>query len=160
MRNVTPFRNEPGLPSKAGVSVLYVVLGWIVATSNPALIGGLLWTFLIMGVIAWALFLRKRSGSYFLRYHIVQALMLNMALGMVLWLTDAVLRLLASVPLIDFVGQYLYFILFAPINIGGTLEASAKDIVVLTIALVMAFYSIRGRYTELPWVTDGVRNWV
>lgn len=141
----------------------YVVLGWIVASYEVLSIGNLLSLFLILGIIVWALVIRRSSVKYFIRYHIVQALLLNISLSAALWLLIAVLGLLGTLPLLNLLASVSYTALFDfhPMSILPYFsEASIKDIFVMSIALVMGFYCVRGRYTELPWITDGVRHWL
>jgi hypothetical protein len=56
--------------------------------------------------------------------------------------------------------SWVMFALFSPINVFNTLHASVKDLIVMTTALYLAFTSLRGQYTELPYITDGVRHWL
>jgi hypothetical protein len=65
-----------------------------------------------------------------------------------------------TVPGLNILGGILSQTLFSDMPIGNLFYASPKNIVVMTVGFVMALYAIRGRYTELPWITDGVRYWV
>lgn len=160
MVNVRPFREDPTLWNKIGVALVYLVLGWTVTSSAPGASGDLLSIFLILGILAWVFVVRRRSVKYFIRYHIVQALLLNISIAALLWLLLALLGLLETLPGINMLVGYIYAALFAPMSVAGVLSASVKEIVLMSITLVMAYYCLQGRYTELPWITDGVRHWI
>lgn len=160
MNNIRPFRDEPTLLNKIGVSLLYLVLGWTVAVYPVTALGNLLSIFLVLGILVWAFVIRKRSIKYFVRFHVTQALLLNISIAALLWLLIAFFSLLATIPGINILVGYILAGLFEPMTLVNALEASVKDIILVAVALSMVFYSLKGRYTELPWITDGVRHWV
>lgn len=160
MINVRPFRDTPTLLNKIGVALVYLVLGWVVTTYPAGDMGNLLSIFLILGILCWIFIIRHRSIKYFVRFHIVQALLLNLSIAALIWLFMALLSLLASVPGLSIIAQYIAMALLSSLNIGELFYASVKEIILGTLTLVMVFYALRGRYTELPWITDGVRHWI
>jgi len=160
MRNVRPFREEPNWLDKSLTALGYLLLGWVV-TSHPVLdMGGLLSLFMILGILVWVFFVRKKSLKYFIRYHVVQALLLNISLAALLWLFVALLSFVAAIPGLHIIADPIAVGIFTPHQIAGVIQASAKDIIVMTIAISMVFYTLRGRYAELPWITEGARHWL
>ncbi len=160
MSNIRPFREEPNWVNKALIALAYVLLSWIVTTQAVQTMGNLLSLFMLIGILLWVLVVRQRSIKYFVRYHLTQAVLLNMTLAAILWLLTALLGLMLTVPGLNILGGILSQTLFSDMPIGNLFYASPKNIVVMTVGFVMALYAIRGRYTELPWITDGVRYWV
>ncbi len=160
MNKIRPFREEPNLLNKIGVALFYIVLGWVVANYPIANIGNLLSIFFILGLLVWVFIIRKRSIKYFVRYHVVQALLLYISLVAILWLLLALFNLMSTIPGLNILVGYLSIALFGSLNVGNVMEASAVQIVITALAFVMGFYAIRARYTELPWITDGVRHWI
>jgi uncharacterized membrane protein len=158
MRIVRPSHSgDPSILNKVGVALLYIVLGWFVLKTGPM---NALSILMLVGILSWALFLRHTSIKYFIRYHAVQAILLNLAIAIMLVLLITLLDLLLAIPGIDVIGGLLVTVIQQPMNIGGFISASAIDIVVMTIALAMGFYCFRGEYAQLPYITDGVRHWV
>jgi hypothetical protein len=162
MSKIRPFREEPNWLEKILPALVYIALGWIVVRQPVGQIGGILSLFMLLGILTWALVIRNRSMKYFIRYHATQAIILNMALAAVLWLLFTILDFFSVLPGVNFLTQYVTFALFSPMDIGslGYVEASVKDIFIMAFALVLGFECIRGKYTEVPFITDGVRYWI
>lgn len=160
MNKIRPLRDEPTPLNKIGVALTYIVLAWMVVRPDVTQVGGLLSLFMLLGILAWALIVRRRSIKYFVRYHVVQALLLNISLAAILWLLVALLDLMNTLPGFQMIAQYVMMVLFQPISVGNMFAASVKDMFIMSVALVVAFYCLQGKYTELPWITDGVRNWI
>ncbi len=160
MNNVRKFRQDPSLWEKLVSVLAYILLGWIVATTPPGGMGGLLSIFMILGILLFVFIIRRRSLNYFLRFHITQSLMLNLSLAALIWLLVAFLRLLGTLPVFSILSGLMAQLLFSPISLYAGYSASLIQMVLFALALVLAVYTMLGRYTELPWVSDGVRSWI
>lgn len=149
--------DSQGLGPKLGAAFAYILLGWIVATHSD--MGSLITIFMLLGFVYWLVVARRRqSVSFFLRYHLLQALVLNLLISTVLWLLMETFRLFLTIPLIDVAATWIQTILFQPMIPRFSL--SVVGICVLLMAFSMAFDCLRGRVTQLAWVSDAVRQWV
>lgn len=157
MRHLRPVgsSNEPSWPNKIIIALTYTLLGGIVAV-NAVQTQGLLMLFMLVGFLYW-LFIGRNpySHKYFVRFHLVQAIILNLCLATVLWLFVEVVRLLMMMLPIEL----LVTLLFEPLNMAG-IQASVVQMFIFSIALVLAGYALMGREVEVPWISDGVRHWV
>lgn len=160
MRNIRPFREEPTVLNKVVVALAYVLLAWVVTSTSIVSMGGLLSIFFILGLLLWIFVIRQSRIKYFVRYHLVQAFLLFISIVAVLWLLAALISLLMSIPGLNYVAGMVAFLLFDPYLGAGAYHFSVKDVVLMTLGVVLAVYALRGRYTEIPWITDGVRHWL
>lgn len=161
MNKIRSSREDPTLLSKAGVALAYVLLAWVVTTTPLHDMGNLLTIFMLLGFLVWVFVVRRRTAvNYFVRYHIVQAVLLNISLSAVLFLLIALLGLFATLPGVNMVVSLVYTLLFDNMHVANLFYTSAKDIIVMTLGLILAFTCFRNQYAELPFITDGVRHWV
>ncbi len=150
--------DSQSLGPKVGAAFAYILLGWIVATFKGDM-GSLISIFMLLGFVYWLVVARRRqSVSFFLRYHLLQALVLNLLLTTGLWLLTQALMLFMTIPVVNVAVGWLEAILFKPLITHMNL--SVVGICILLVALAMAFDCLRGRVTQLAWVSDAVRQWV
>jgi hypothetical protein len=161
MKNVRPFRDEPTVLNKAVVAFAYIILAWVVASSSVMQMGSLLSIFFMLGLLVWIFVLRSSRIKYFIRYHVAQAMLLNISLIAFLWLLMAVLKLLVLFPGLNLLAEGVVWLLFDPLfHFSDAMDFSVMMILIMSAGVVLAIYAVRGRYVELPWITDGVRHWV
>lgn len=160
MKNIRPLRDDPNAVNKIGCALSYLVFAWVVARTDVGNLGGMLSTFLVIGMLVWVFIIRQRNVKYFVRYHVVQSLLLNISLCAVLWLLSVLISFLNTIPLISMLAGLLSMILFSSVPIGGFFSATPVEILVMSFGIVMAFYAAIGQYAELPWITDGARHWL
>ena len=150
--------DSQGLGPKLGAAFAYILLGWIVATFKSDL-GGLISIFMLLGFAYWLVVARRRQAvSFFLRYHLLQALILNLLLTAGLWLLKQAFDLFLSIPLLNIPVAWVELLLFKPFITH--LNLSVMSICILLVALTLAFDCLRDRVTQLAWVSDAVRQWV
>jgi len=160
MRFRSSQNDTPGWGQKALAALAYILLGNIVAQTGWEALGGLLSIFMLLGILVWALVLRNHKLPHFVRYHVAQSLLLNMALTMVYWLLFSVLMLFAALPGLSIVTQFVATWILSPLPVAMVFEASVVEMVTLSIAIVLAAYAMRGKYVEIPMITNGTKHWL
>ncbi|MCA9806508.1 MAG: hypothetical protein KC476_01005 [Cyanobacteria bacterium HKST-UBA06] len=159
--HLRPAGRQPELWEKAVVAIGYLLLGFIVSRAHPGEFGSLITIFMVLGFLYWLLIARNRyKTSEYLRYHILQALMLNIALAAALWLLVSFLGMLEVLPLLTAAIDMVLVLLFAPIGVAGFSGLSVKSFAVMVIAVILIADALRGNLSRIPYVSDGVRHWV
>lgn len=156
---ISSFRGNPTILNKIIVTLVYLTLGYTVTVTPPSSIISI---YFILGLL-YMLFIHRQKGSvkYFVRYHLIQALFLNITISMLMWLLLAMIGLFESLPfltmLMTVIRYYLFqFELYAVPS--GTFSPTVINVAVMMIALVTSFYALRGQLTQLPYISDGVRR--
>ncbi len=161
MAQIRSFRESPSLPARVGTALIYAFFGGVVLTYSEGAMGGLLSIFFLIGILLWVFVVHRKAGSYFLRYHLFQALLLNVSLGAIIWVFVSAMALMETIPWINIVSQYMTLgFLGKIIQVANTIQLSFKDVCLFLLSLFMVVQSLRGTYQEVPWITDGVRYWI
>lgn len=138
----------------------YLLLGTIVANANPEGLSGLISIFMLLGFLYWFFLGRHRYGVHaFLKYHLLQALMFNMCIAAGIWVFIEVLKLFAILPFLMKPMSWLAHLVFDPIPMGLWM-VSVKTFCIMIVALILAIDGARGNYSQIPWISEGVRRWV
>jgi hypothetical protein len=158
-RNIQNFRGNPTLLNKLVVFLAYITLGYTVTAFAPTT---LISIYFVLGMLYMLFFQRQKAKlKYFLRYHILQALFLNLTVSMFIWLALALMGLFEAIPIFTTLVTIFRFYLFGfelfPVE-SGTFAPTIVNLLVMTIALVTSFYALRGRLTELPYISEAVRR--
>jgi hypothetical protein len=158
--NIHQFRGNPTLINRIAAAFVYLVLGYTITAFPPSAIFSI---YFVLGLLYFLVIHRQRASiKYFVRYHLVQAFFLNVCLSMLLWLLTASVSFLSAFPGLDIAGEFITYYLFQyPVFVSKNPEAfspSVINVLLMCTSLVMAVYSLLGKFTEVPYVSDAVRR--
>ena len=158
--NVEQFRGNPTLLNKLAVAGVYLILGYTITAFSPSAIFSI---YFILGLLYFLLIHRQRASiKYFVRYHMIQAFFLNVSLSMMLWLLTATVSFLSAFPGLNILGNFITQYLFQyPVFMSQNPDAffpSVINVLLLCVAMAMAFYGLIGKFTEVPYISDAVRR--
>ena len=156
------FNNRPesvSLIHKVIAVLAYLVLGFTVtSTSLSALISIYFVLFILYTLIIQR---QKYSIPHFVRYHLLQALLLNLVLAVLIWFLLSLLQFLMTIPglniIAGYIGAFVFNVVLIPLSFGY-FTPTFINIVVLSLAVAMSGYACMGQYTQLPYISDAVRR--
>lgn len=159
-QNIHQFRGNPTLINKLCVAFVYIILGYTVTAFQPQAIFSI---YFILGLLYFLIIHRQRASiKYFVRYHLIQAFFLNISISMALWLLTATISFFSAFPGLNIIGTFAVHYLFEyPLFQSQNVDAFSPSLInvfILCIALVVSFYALMGKFTELPYISDAVRR--
>lgn len=149
---------DPSLAIKLAVAAVYLTLGYTVASSSLSMLISIYFVLIIL----YSLLIqpKKYSVPYFLRYHILQALFLNICLAVVIWFLINLFQFLVTIPGISIIASFVWTLLNTPLIpvILGAFSPILINVTVMCFAITMAGFAFTGQRTRLPFISDAVKR--
>lgn len=128
-------QNQPLLIERIIAALSYITFGFV----------GFIW--LLIGIFT------KSSLRPFLKYHIFQSIFISFAYLIISLLLGIVMNVLSIIPLINQLVLQFTFYLNAPLLFGFSLI----QILVNAVLIYLAFTSLQGQYSYIPWVSEIIK---